>query len=36
MKFNFSLSFDGLDLGIENSSQTLSPKDVLGFILKVL
>lgn len=34
MKFNFSLSFDGLDLGIENSSQTLGPEDVLGFILK--
>lgn len=36
MKFNFSLSFDGLDLGIENSSQTLGPEYVLGFILKVL
>ena len=36
MKFNFSLSFDGLDLGIENSSQTLGPDYVLGFILKVL
>lgn len=36
MKFNFSLSSDGLELGIENSSQTLGPEYVLGCILKVL